>query len=87
MACIDILDFPALPPISPFTIAPPSLPAVDLTIDFCCRLNLFTFTPALPLGVLIVAIPGASAVILAINASLEVIDEYLDAIPPVCPRQ
>ncbi len=85
MACVELPDFPALPSLGPFSLTPPALPALDLSIDFCCRIDLISFTPTIPLGPLVIAVPGFSAIMLTVNAALAVIDLYIDALPLDCP--
>jgi hypothetical protein len=84
MACIDIV-FPPLPDIFPLVLTPPALPSIDLSIDFCCRLSLTIVPPPIPLGPLVLAIPGASAALITLNAQIALINSYLDALPLSCP--
>lgn len=87
MSCVSLptVALPTLP--SPFTISPPALPAVDLSIDFCCKVQLISYTPFIPLGAVVLAVPGAAAIVATINESLAVIDAYIDALPLSCPKQ
>lgn len=85
MACVTLPPFPPLPSLGPFSLTPPALPPVNLSINFCCQLSLVSFTPVIPLGPLVLAVPGASVVILGINTALAVIQAYIDAIPLDCP--
>lgn len=87
MACVLLPPFPAPPSISPFTIAPPALPPIDLSIDFCCKVNLISYTPAIPLGAAVLAIPGAAAVVAGIQSAITVINAYIDATALKCPRE
>lgn len=86
MSCIAIptIALPELP--FPLTISPPALPSVDLSIDFCCKLQLISFAPYIPLGAVVLAIPGAAAFVASINVYLAAIDTYIDALPLSCPK-
>lgn len=86
-SCIPIPPFPTPPSISPLTIGPPALPPVDISVDLCCRVNLISYTPIIPLGPAILAIPGASAVVAAIQVATATIKAYLAALPLKCPRE
>lgn len=88
MPCISVPDLtpPTLP--LPFTLEPPALPSFDLSVDLCCRFALTITPPPLPIPTLTLLIPGASSIIIAMNAAFEVIDTYLDelaALAPPCP--
>lgn len=85
MGCVELPLPPPLPSLGAFTIEPPALPAVDLSIDYCCKVQLISFTPQIPLGPAVVAVPGAAAIIAGINSALAVIQAYLDALPLDCP--
>lgn len=85
MACVSI-DFPAVPDISPLSLTPPGLPAVDLSANFCCKFQLISFAGYTPLGAAVLAIPGAAAAVALINQNLALVDQYIDAQPLRCPR-
>lgn len=87
MACLELPEFPALPDISPFSLTAPTLQLPSLSVEFCCRLDLIPPTPPLVLGAVVLAIPGASAVILGINQMTTLVNAYLKAIPLDCPRE
>lgn len=86
MSCVSLpeVELPELP--SPFTIAPPDLDPIDLSVDFCCKVQLISYAPFIPLGAVVLAVPGAAAIVATINESLAVIDAYIDAIPLSCPK-
>jgi hypothetical protein len=83
--CIAIPAFPPLPPILPLTITPPALPPLDLTINYCCRLNLFLFVPIPPLPTLVITSPTVVAILAALTVAMDTISAYLDALPLSCP--
>lgn len=85
MGCVEV-TFPALPSLGPLSLTPPALPPVDVSVDFCCKIQLISFAGYAPLGPAVLAIPGASAVVLFINQQLALVDKYIDAIPLKCPR-
>lgn len=89
MPCVKLPEFPPLPDISPFSIdLQITLPPVDLSVDFCCRLNLLQLPP-LPLGLLAPLILSApesvTAILTGINAALKLVDTLIDALPLDCP--
>lgn len=87
MGCVSVPDVepPTLP--LPFTLEPPAIPPVDLSVDLCCRfgLHIDVWIPIPPITLLV---PGSSEIIIAMNQAFAVIDEYideLDALAPPCP--
>ncbi len=83
MACLELpgVALPQLP--SPFSIEPPGLPGISVSVAFCCKLPSFSlsFPFSLPSATIN---PG---VIALVNTALKVIDGYLDAVPIDCPRE
>lgn len=87
MGCISPPALPAPPALpSPLSLSPPALPPLDLSIDFCCRYDLISWHPTIPLGPAVLAIPGASAVVILVNQAMDAIKPYLDAIALDCPN-
>jgi len=87
MGCKPTLPFPPIPDISPITLAPPALPALDIDAEFCCKLLLISITPNIPLGPAILAIPGAAAVVAGLTAIKVAVQSVLDALPLECPKE
>lgn len=85
MACVPIPQFPPLPDILPLVLTPPTLPTIDLSVDLCCRLNLTIPLPIIPLGPLVLAVPGASAIILGINVAVGQVNAVISMLPLACP--
>lgn len=83
--CVPIPAFQPLPDILPITLNPPTLPPIDLSVDLCCHFNLSIPLPIIPLGPLVLAVPGSTAVFLAVNAALDQITSVLAALPTSCP--
>jgi hypothetical protein len=84
--CVELPPFPALPDILPLTLTPPPLPTLDLSVDYCCRLQLdISVADYIPLGTVTLAIPGADLVFAAVGEALAQIQTYIDAIPLDCP--
>lgn len=80
MPCIPIptATVPTLP--APLSIAAPPPPSVG-TPGLCCQLvPPFSFTPPLAIAVL------NPAVVLTINQALHAVQEFIDKLPPRCPR-
>jgi hypothetical protein len=85
MSCVPTLEFPPIPDISPITLTPP-LFALDLSVNFCCQIQIVGAVSFVPLGAAVLAIPGASAVILALQTALDAVETVINALPPKCPR-
>lgn len=88
MGCVAVPNVapPTLP--SPFSLEPPALPPVDLSVNFCCRFELHITPPPLPIPPITLLIPGGAAILVAMNEAFDVIDEYIDevnALVPPCP--
>lgn len=82
MPCVPVpsVTLPTLP--APWSLAPPSLPGI-VTPGLCCNLvPPVALTPRIPLGALVIT----PAVILLINQGLHVVQAYIDALDPGCPR-
>ena len=82
MACIPIpsVVVPTLP--SPLSIAPPGLPGLT-TPGLCCNLiEPVDLIPPLTLPPAVLT----SAVLIAINAALHTVQDFIDHLPPRCPR-
>lgn len=65
------------------SLAPPSLPPINVGLDVCCK-HVQVELPAIapfPPGVFNV---GAA---LALNAALKTVNEFLDKLPPDCPLE
>jgi hypothetical protein len=85
MSCVPIPAFPPLPDIFPLVLTPPTLPPIDLSIDLCCRFDLSIPLPIIPLGPLVLAVPGYPAIMLALNAVLDEVTSVIAALPLSCP--
>lgn len=85
MACVPIPQFPPLPDIFPLVLTPPTLPTIDLSVDLCCRFELTIPLPIIPLGPLVIAVPGISAVILGINQAITQVNSVIAKLPLSCP--
>lgn len=82
MGCVAVPTptTPSLP--AGISISPPTLPAVS-TPGLCCQfVPSFTFTPPVPLGPLV----ANPAVLVALNATLQAIQGFLNGLTPSCPR-
>lgn len=87
MSCLPLPAVPQLPDITPFSLAPPSLPAVNVGVDLCCKIDLQIIPPVIPLGPLLITSPTATAVIMGINAAMIAVKKYIDALPLSCPLE
>lgn len=87
MPCINIPDFPSLPDITPISLTPPALPPLDLSINYCCRLNLLDFAGYVPIPPVTIFSPTATAIIIAINQVIDQVNNLKRRIPLDCPRQ
>lgn len=84
MACIPLpaVTPPVLP--APFSIAPPAPPAISVALTACCKLSVI---PPLTIPIPIPPLVLNPAVIATINAALQTVDAYLDALALPCPRE
>jgi len=85
MACIKLPDLPPLPNIFPFVIDMPVFPPIDLGIDLCCKFAINIPIPPIPLGPLVIAIPGFAAIMATLNAVEIAINTVIDNLPLSCP--
>ena len=83
MACVPIPAFPPLPDIFPLVLTPPTLPPVDLSL--CCQFSLTIPIPPFPLGAAVLAVPGASTIILGINVAITAVNSVISSLPLSCP--
>ncbi len=84
MPCTPLpaVELPELP--AGISLTPPAPPGIEFDPELCCKLLPFPLaTPP------IVFPPGTinSAVLAALNAALQSVQDYLDAIPFRCPRE
>lgn len=81
-ACIP-LPVPVVPVLpAPFTISPPALPTLS-TPGLCCNfVAAQTIIPPIPLNPAILN----PAVLATINQALHTVQDFLDHLPPECPR-
>ena len=80
--CLPLsISLPTLP--AGFTIPIPTLLPITLDLTFCCKVASFT----IPLPITLPAATIQPAFILAINAALDTIEAYVDALPLKCPRE
>ena len=82
--CVQLPTVPTIPAPG-FTLSPPQLPSFDLGVDFCCKLQLAIVPPPIPIGPLVLAIPGAAAALASLNAYVKAINVYIESIPLSCP--
>jgi hypothetical protein len=85
MGCVKLPAPSPLPSLGLLSLEPPPLPAVDVSVNFCCKVQLISFKPTIPLGA-VLALPGASTIIAGINKAMTVAEAYIDAIPLSCPK-
>ncbi len=82
MACLP-LPIPQLPTLpSGFSVEAPGLPEFSGDIALCCKLVHYNFEFPITLGPLVIN----STLLIAINAAIDTVQAYLDALPLDCPR-
>ena len=82
MACIPgpSISLGTLP--AGISLTPPTIPAIT-TPGLCCQLvSPFTVIPPVPLGPLV----ANSAVLVALNVTLQAVQTYINSLVPDCPR-
>lgn len=82
MACIP-LEVPTIPPLGfGLSIEPPALPPFSGDLKLCCKLLQFNIPPIpIPLPPLVFN----AAVSTVLNTYLQVVQDWLDALPLDCP--
>lgn len=85
MACtLNPIPFPDLP--SGIDLTPPALPSFSFNPEWCCKIQLFDWSPKLPPAGLALN-PAAVAALAALKTTMDLVNIYISKLPLKCPRE